>query len=1477
MKKVLTLLLIIVSLMALSLTAVAANDDYVGEKEFTVASFNGVRTFLNNGADHTKFEDAAYWLIEQKAAYNLKYVSILGSITGWPSYRYASVGGDDAKLVDLSLNDETWNKQHSRFAEALVGFKDVELPFGIAPGLYDYIPDGRRRDNLLAKYIPADSYMYESYTCEYLDEVNSYYVVENNGTKYMIFSLELWPRAGTLEWFIETVRANPDKYVIVFTNSFVDATGKMYTMWDWASGFKAEGTTSLKGYNLTNIDKARDGEGIWNYAFKQFDNILAVISANIKDAGGILTNKAVRDNGVETALIGANADNGRHSKAPSVLLTKFSPDNKTITVAWSGYPEGVDESTVKTITLNKIGELKEPTKNDSLPLIPVQYNGANKSYILGYEGNTFRPNANMTRAEACTIFARLLLGTQTIPDGYTTRFTDVKKGDWFYNAVAFLDETGYFFRNKNTTYKPNEPITRAEFVELANFTSSLTGNKGATFTDVPQDHFYYDSIVAAAKSGLVNGYEDNTFRPDNTITRAEVVTVINRLLGLKTSERTVDTTKLENEFVDIGTHWAKLNILMASNSNVHGAYYYNASLDGVKENSSSFIFENKHFAITVDKKTGKVTHIKNIETGEEKNIMGAASNPCFIYLTSMKGAAVLPTKLEKDGNRIKVTFRDKTVAYMIVDIHDDFMTFEIDSELPKTIKSVTFANVVISSSAAPGYHLNAIGMSAWTNPVNKGYRSVATSSIAHAYTIYDAGVMGAKLGITFSKNEDAIPFLQQITDNIDRSVGLASKAGGAYAQVYEGNHGDYAFCTNLDPENIDTTIALLKEMDVDQYDIHQSTGNTFSQGDFVFAHTESGTATEYYEKYGKKFEEAGIDTILHTYAYYIAPGSKNLLNDPKWHKDLELMPDVYTLSKDLSKTNRNIKTVEDASAIDLNAAFFRKTSKYVLIDEEIIMVKSASKAGLIDVTRGCLGTEPARHAAGTKIYHLSGYFSMLVPKLGSDLFYHIADLTAKAYNEGHFSMLYIDAIDGLSRHMPEGEEVWYYFHMFLHRIVSQCEKDPQVETSAGAPSEWNVRGRQGAWDYANYSIKKFTANHVAANKSSMTTNMKTTLGWFNFFTDGSTTLGLKNTMQKTMFRDDLDFVGMNAILYDMSMVYNPFSVSSINDNPFHKANILYYYNNYSKLRKDRYFSDEVIKKVEAIGGEWRVIEKDGKYVFEQRSYDYQNFGNAVGVADTLNGNNPFSTQAPFIRVESRYSTLGGAPYTMISFDETKAVGTANVVKTFTAVNMTTRGMVATVRIKGTGADGDAMLLSFAYGANGESDGRRDHFIDLNYEGWREFVLLDFDNADYDTTKYPFSGIGVTGSSYNTYRFTPAATAINRFTIRTVGNTAGNAMIDDIILQPHSDAPVKNPTVKVGNQSITFNCEISGGNYIEYYPETGKAVLYDNTAQTTKEVPVTGSISIPSGSYTATYSAEAQTQAPVRARLVFGFSGQVIGN
>ncbi|MBQ9976912.1 MAG: S-layer homology domain-containing protein [Clostridia bacterium] len=1473
-KSLLLIMAAILMLSALSVTALAVtDDDFVNENEFVVASFNGVNSFIGKGKVND-LEDAAYWLINEKDRYNIKYVSFVGSIANVCQHSYSSIVVNQGKSVDdlsaISLDDPDWNKQYQNFARVLDVFTQEALPVGVSGQSTDLVADGFNRESLQATYMAVETIMNESVTYDFLDDSNYCTYIENNGIVYMIFQLEIWPREATLNWVNETLKNNTDKYAIIYTTSFLDSSGSMYTMWDWAGGFKMEGNSGIAARNLAWTDKPRDGKGVWDYCFSNHDNILAIISSNIK-VPEVYATKVTNDRGIDVALIAANADVAMNANGPTALLTKISADNKEISCVWSTAFKGIGNNAVHTVKLDKIATLTEPLAASNLPHIKPQYNGANNAYIFGYEGNTFRPNANMTRAEACTIFARLLLETQTIPDGYTTRFEDVKSGDWFYNAIAYLDETGFFSRNKNTEYKPNEPITRAEFVDLANAASSLSSkNDGVSFADVPEDHFYYTSIMAAASSGLVNGYEDNTFRPDNTITRAEVVTVINRLLGLKVSDKTVSTKHLENEFVDIGEHWGRLNVLMASNSDVHGDYYYEKTLDGVTESSTEITFENSHISISVNKKNGKVTKIINKYTGE--NIATNATKNRFLYLEGKNNSIVTPNGFDIEGNRIKVSFKGGVVVYMLVEICDNYMTFEIDSELGSGGEAIVFGNLatnIIISEDDESFRINAVGMSAWTNPVNKGYGNYS-STVAKAYSKYVSGTMGAKLGIAFGKKGVILDYLKEIMQAIDLSVGITGTTGGAYAQDFKPNSGDYVIVGVINEETVPKIIDTAVRFGVDQIDIHKGTG-THRPGDFHFYNTETGTAKEYYEKYGKQFEEAGLLTGLHTYAYYIDYNATSILSDPKWQNQLETL-ETYTLRGKLTKFKVSIKTEEDATAFDRNNTFFHRNSPYVRIDNEIIRVGQGTTEGFIKCIRGQCGTVAADHAAGTTVYHLGGYFNLFTPVLGSDLFYHVADLTAKAYNDGGFGMIYLDAIDGLGQHLPENHEVWYYFQMFVHRIVSQCKVSPIIETSSGAPQEWNVRGRAGAYDSPSRGYNMFNEGHIANNRSNMTTNMNTTLGWYQFYPDRASVY--KNTLTRTHFFNNFDYMGYQSIIYNMSTVINSFDPDTINASPFFQQNLNYYNKYYSSLRKSEYFSDEVIEKVKASEHEFKVIEKtEGVYAFLEMYYNYGKIGNAVGAEMTFKGNNPFKAQSPFIRIEQMFSTLGENATSLVKFDEEKKFSEQQLVASFTAVNVAEKPTLK-MRVQGTGNDGDAMLLSLS----GNDGGRADYFVDLSFEGWRDVIVAELDNGAYDTDKYNFTGITLSGGNYASFVSTISFSGINRLQIRTCGSTVGEARIGEIFACTPVDATVKNPTVKIGGESITFNTTLKAGEYLEYDPLTDKAIVYHAYEQTTEEVTYTGGIkNAPSGTFTGSYSAEALTDAPTRAIVVTGFAGQEITN
>ena len=155
------------------------------------------------------------------------------------------------------------------------------------------------------------------------------------------------------------------------------------------------------------------------------------------------------------------------------------------------------------------------------------------TYIIGYEDGTVRPYGSITRAETATIFFRLL--TDEAREEYwteTNSYTDVSRGDWYNTAVSTLSRLGILGGYEDGTFRPNSGITRAEFAKIAVSFFEYEGIEAENvFTDVAHGSWYEDFVAAAAEIGLIEGYEDGSFRPESGITRAEACTIINRTLG----------------------------------------------------------------------------------------------------------------------------------------------------------------------------------------------------------------------------------------------------------------------------------------------------------------------------------------------------------------------------------------------------------------------------------------------------------------------------------------------------------------------------------------------------------------------------------------------------------------------------------------------------------------------------------------------------------------------------------------------------------------------------------------------------------------------------------------------------------------------------------------------------------------------------------------------------------------------------------
>ena len=226
-------------------------------------------------------------------------------------------------------------------------------------------------------------------------------------------------------------------------------------------------------------------------------------------------------------------------------------------------------------------EQEEPVAEPVVEIADEEALGLNNTdhfaYIVGYGNGEVRPQNSITRAEVASIFFRLL--EDDVRDANYTRensFTDVSSDAWYCSAVSTLSAMGILSGYPDAAFRPNASITRAEFAAIATRFDADCDKTPASFDDIA-NHWAKDEIAVAANNDWVNGYEDGSFRPQNNITRAETMSLVNRVLN-RNPETAEDLLSDMITFTDNAdtNAWYYLAVQEATNS------HYNTS----KENSA---------------------------------------------------------------------------------------------------------------------------------------------------------------------------------------------------------------------------------------------------------------------------------------------------------------------------------------------------------------------------------------------------------------------------------------------------------------------------------------------------------------------------------------------------------------------------------------------------------------------------------------------------------------------------------------------------------------------------------------------------------------------------------------------------------------------------------------------------------------------------------------------------------------------------
>ncbi|WP_195325581.1 S-layer homology domain-containing protein [Flavonifractor plautii] len=193
------------------------------------------------------------------------------------------------------------------------------------------------------------------------------------------------------------------------------------------------------------------------------------------------------------------------------------------------------------------------------------------AYLNGYGTGLFGPDDHMTRAEAAQMFYNLLLDQEV---STAAHFTDVPADAWYARAVQTLASLGMVEGVGGGKFAPERTITRAEFTVMAMHFARLPEGGENPFSDVTSSDWFYDQVVGAVQYGWITGYTDGTFRPEATITRAEVTAITNRLLDRAADEDYVDDHAGELwQFPDVSaSYWAYHDIVEATNAHSYRVY-----------------------------------------------------------------------------------------------------------------------------------------------------------------------------------------------------------------------------------------------------------------------------------------------------------------------------------------------------------------------------------------------------------------------------------------------------------------------------------------------------------------------------------------------------------------------------------------------------------------------------------------------------------------------------------------------------------------------------------------------------------------------------------------------------------------------------------------------------------------------------------------------------------------------------------------
>ena len=834
---------------------------------------------------------------------------------------------------------------------------------------------------------------------------------------------------------------------------------------------------------------------------------------------------------------------------------------------------------------------------------------------------------------------------------------------------------------------------------------------------------------------------------------------------------------------------------------------------------------------------------------------------------------------------------------------DSFLRLTVESVTGGAVESLVFLNVPLTLQARPEDPFGACALS--LNLQTRVDALPALQRDLRASCQRKFGLVGSQVAIIAVPTAKILATLKEVLTEADEMPHCP--VAGPWASEVRFNHGSYLFNFGaLTESTVDEWSAMARSLGVTQIDNHGGSG-FFRFGDFVLNPQKWPGGWETYRNIVQRLHERGIDSIFHTYAFFIDKQSKYVRPIPDSRLDAFRS---FKLAEALSADATELVVEESTKGLSTVTGFFEHNSVVLHLDDELITFSTVSQEApgrFGGLKRGAFGTTPSAHPKGTKARHLKECFGLFVPDVESSLFTEIARNHAEIVNTCGFDGIYLDAIDGSSI-LRGPDECWYWADQFVFEIQRHLKKPVGMEMSAMWHHFWQYRTRWQAWDYPQRGQKRFIDLHAESVNGGLMLPLH--LGWWNFQVFDPPQI-------EPTYPDVVEYLGAKLIGWDagisMTGAIDPARLKSV---PLIRQAVDLL-RRYEELRRLGSFSEAIRAKLREPDGDFSLVQgADERWRFRPRRIHSQ--GLAAGEPWTLSWQveNSFETQPLRFRLEALMSTSAYDDPTNLTLADFSAPAT------FAGLPRTAAGVLATLRSLPASADNAAagmfaatnsgqvprkgawvrldrkfdpplnLKKHQALGVAIEGDGLgeilavrlespshlsfgavADRYLTIDFTGRRTFSLVETESTRW--SDYVWND----GKSlYNLYRESIDFSKVDAVSVWlnnlpdrqearcTLGAVKALQMIPGV---------VRHPTVILNGQSLDLPVDISSGGYLEL-DEEGSYVLHGPKGELLNQVKLPHPTpALRPGMNQVQFSFQAGDGPPPRARLVTFSHGRPI--